>query len=293
MTTFITPMKAKLSDKSFLAKVDNDTRYGAGEKFDGYREELWLGADHNELSSSEGNSHIGGVPQFTTIIPEFADTLLDCEGLSPTRRIEDNATCFKCTYHEQSIAWQKTHGQAFLAIFDILRYKGLETLNLTFDKRRVLLEIVVNKLISVGMPVRMEELVMTNKLTYYEMIVARTKEEGHEGIILKNMQATYKPGNRNAGWLKVKRFEKCIYPICGFVGGTGKYSDMIGAIVYGNNEGTASGMTDEERQDMTDRPEKYKGKLALFECQEITDNHVMRHPRYIRMLTAEEVKERS
>ena len=288
---YIEPMKAKLSDIAFLSSVSNDPRWVAGEKFDGYRELLYLGTDHNELISSGGNNHIHCVPQFKVVIPELADTILDCEGMAPTRRLEDNAGCFKCD-PQSAIAWQDKHGMAFLVTFDILQYRGQLIIDMPFMQRRRFLEDVYATMIRhsfFNTQLRLEKLVIDNKLAYYNQITARTTQEGHEGIILKDMRAPYQPGKRGNAWLKVKRFESLTYYIIDFEPGTGKYEGMVGAVVYGVNNGfytalgTASGMTDGERLDMTDHPEKYLNKKALFECQEITDNGVMRHPRYIRM----------
>ena len=286
---YLEPMKAKLSSIEFLESVSDDITWGAGEKFDGYRELLHLFDDHNELISSGGNNHLPCVPQFSKVLSNWGGTIVDCEGLSPTRRIEDNGTCFKSlAYPESAHEWQRLNGQATLVIFDILRYKHMDTMSLEFVKRRVLLREVVTQLVEAGMPVRMESLVMKDKLRYYYEIIARTKEEGHEGIILKDMGAPYRPGKRGNAWLKVKRVEPRDYYITGFMGGTGKYTNMVGAVCYGSTPdeilGTASGMDDTTRQDMTDHPTKYRGKLAHFACQEITDAGVMRHPRYLGMV---------
>lgn len=292
MAEYYDPMKAKLSDVHFLESVKDDVSWAAGEKFDGYREQIHLLNTGNEMWSSGGNSHIGGVPQFHVLVPALHDTILDCEGLSPTRRIEDNATCFKCTYPDESIAWQDKNGMAFVVIFDILKYKGLITMDLPFYKRRVLLENAFSELSRHCMwntQARLEQLVFKDKVKFYQGIIDRTKEEGHEGIILKDMGAVYKPGNRGRAWLKVKRVEPLTYLITGFINGTGKYANMIGAVCYGSKPGeqlgTASGMDDSVRQDMTDHPDKYVGKKAYFECQEITDMNVMRHPRYKGMVS--------
>lgn len=283
------PMKAKLSNIDFLEAVNDDITWGAGEKFDGYRELLYLFDDHNELISSGGNNHLPCVPQFSKVIPDLSGTVVDSEGLSPTRRIEDNGTCFKSSsYPESAREWQRQNGQATLVIFDILQYKGMDTTTLEFVKRRVLLRTVVTQLIEAGMPVHLEELVMVNKLQYYYDIISRSTAEGHEGIILKDMGAPYRPGKRGNAWLKVKRVEPRDYYITGFMDGTGKYTDMVGAVCYGSTPteilGTSSGMDDIIRQDMTDHPDKYRGKLAHFACQEITDAGVMRHPRYLGMV---------
>lgn len=283
---YVAPMKAKLSDVEFLTLVDSDPRWVAGEKLDGYREVLYLGRQRNEMFSSLGTSHIDRVPQFKVVIPELAGTVVDCEGLSPTRRLEDNASCFKSDA-PNAIAWQDKHGLARLLCFDLLRYKGEDTMSLRFDRRAELLTDVVALMQRKGLPVQQETLVIADKLGYYQEIVARSQTEGHEGVILKDVAASYLPGKRGNAWLKVKRLERLKYHITGFLPGCGKFEGLVGAVVYGafgHDDfyaiGSASGMDDTTRQDMTDHPDKYLHKEAWFECQEITSNGVMRHPRY-------------
>ncbi len=278
---FIQPMLAKPSNVDFLRQVENDLNWAAGEKWDGYRQILYLSNEGNHLYSRYGNDHIANCPQFQTIIPELDGTVLDCEGMSPTRRLEDNAACFKA-HSENAIAWQKANGLAFLVTLDILRYNTNDEVRYRFATRREALEDVTAKLIvlyEMGQ-LRLEHLVYIGKEQYYNEILAR----GGEGVILKDLRAPYTPGKRSNAWLKVKRLEQYIYTINGFTDGAGKYEGMVGSIVYGNDKiasiGTASGMDDETRIDMTIQPEFYIGKEALFECQQLTDRKVMRHPRY-------------
>ena len=275
------PMKAKTSDVLFLERVSNDARWGAGEKFDGYREVLYLGKRSNEMLSSLGNSHIAKCPQFQVVLPELSDTVLDCEGLSPTRRLEDNASCFKADA-PNAIAWQKKYGEATLVVFDILQFCGRDVTKEQFIDRIPLLTRVMARLSHV-IPVKQEVLIYRKKSDYYNKIIARTQMEGHEGIILKDLYAPYTSGKRTNAWLKVKRIEHLQYLIKGFIPGCGKYDGQVGAIVYGTTNrdiGTSSGMDDNVRDDMTQHPKNYIGHKAHFECQEVTSNGVMRHPRY-------------
>ena len=279
----VVPMKARLSDVSFLAQVDDDVTRAAGEKFDGYREILYLGAERNEMLSSLGTSHIDKVPQFQTVVPELAGTVLDCEGLAPTRMLEDNASCFK-SYPENAIAWQREHGQARLVAFDLLYRNYQDMTSLPFIERRVYLEEVVARLIVIygWEQLRIEELVRVGKLAHYQRIVARTQSEGHEGVILKHLGASYEPGRRSPNWLKVKREEVVIATITGFTPGCGKYDGLIGSVMFkgGGVEGTASGMDDAERVYMTEHPEHYVGKRARFVGQSKTRFGALRHPRF-------------
>ncbi len=63
----------------------------------------------------------------------------------------------------------------------------------------------------------------------------RALDMGHEGLIVKNMEATYHPGRRVAGgWLKVKPImENLDLVIMGATWGTGKRAGWLGSLVLG------------------------------------------------------------
>ncbi len=279
---FIEPMKAKISDVDFLEHVSCNPVWAAGEKFDGYREQLHLGSTRNELYSSLGTSHVAKVPQFSRVIPELAGTVIDTEGMSPTRMRDDNASCFKA-YPESAIDWQCRYGQAFLVAFDVLYYKGRGMMDEQFSSRRVVLEQILSVLWRHEFgEIRLEQLVFTGKLWYYEKIVVRTQAEGHEGVMLKRMDAPYRPGKRGPGWLKVKRQEDFVCVITGFMPGSGKYEGMIGSLIFEGDgvSGTASGMNDTERAHMTEYPEEYVGRKAVIRAQAKTQYGALTSPQY-------------
>lgn len=282
MTDVIYIMKASLSNVEFLEQIDNDPSWGAGEKFDGFREVLYLDGEHNEMLSSLLNSHIAKVPQFQRTIPELGDTVIDCEGLSPTRYLEDNAACFKAD-PINTIAWQKTHGDATLVAFDCLRFKGEDCWMLPFEARLQFLFSAVSKLKEI-MPIKQEVLVFNHKKAYYESIVARTQPEGHEGIILKKLEAPYQPGKRSGYWLKVKREETLVGTIVGYMEGIGKFAGLVGSLHFicdNGAEGWTSGMDDSTREDMTKNfDSRYKEHKCYIKCQEVTRLKALRHPRY-------------
>lgn len=279
------PMKPQSSDLDFLESISNNTVWAAGQKWDGYRELLWLRPEGNLLFSSSGREHIENTPQFSRFPSfNFPDTVLDCEGLSPTGRLEDNASCFKASSYN-SFLWQKDNGLAYLVAFDCLRFRGKDLTNLPLIERVSYLLAVTD---SIGSPLlKQEKLFFTSKLEEYDRIISNPPSKGREGLILKHIQGPYITGTRTRHWLKVKRVDTFTYLITGFQTGQGKYSDMVGAVYYGRspNEflGTSSGMTDKVRADMTYYPEKYLNKEAIFRAQELTDKGVMRHPRFLRM----------
>lgn len=283
------PMLAHSSSVEFLETIDDNPLWVAGEKLDGYRELFYLGEHHNELSSRLGNDHIVCTPHLAIVVPSLAGTVVDTEGRAPSNLLEDAASCFK-SLPENAIDWQRINGRCFLTAFDILRYKGKEIISLPFKERLKYLNDVVtylNNYTDINHYVTQELLVTRHKLNFYSGIIARTQKEGHEGIMLKNLDAPYSPGKRTSAWLKVKRMEAITYYIKGFTQGLGKYEGLIGAIVYAQKVdgklltvGTSSGMDDATRIDMSKNSEHYIGKLAWFECQEVTKYGAMRHPRY-------------
>lgn len=277
------PMLAKPSSLDFLRQVEDNPDWVAVEKYDGYRELLYLSNQGNHLYSRYGNDHILNCPQFQAIVSQLDGTVLDCEGMAPTRRLEDNAACFKA-YPESAAAWQKANGNAYLIAFDVLAYKGEDVTGIPFGFRRVYLDDAFLLLEDTAFREHLflEGLTFEGKEVYYRRLVV----DGGEGIILKDLRAVYTPGKRTSAWLKVKRLEQHEYFICGFLpAAEGKFEGLIGSVMYTDSPlnpaiGTASGMDNETRVDMTVRPGFYVGKKALFECQSITSRGCMRHPRW-------------
>jgi len=268
-------MKPHTTDLEFLEQVSNDPSWLAGEKFDGYRELWYINADRNELISSGGNSHIAGLPQFQQGIPELAGTVLDCEGMAPTRRIEDNAACFKS---RDAVEWQRQHGWATLVVFDILVKNGELVVDYPFEYRRKLLEEVFAKIQSPY--AKLEVLVAENKLQYFYKVVA----DGGEGVVLKHRQGHYAMGKRSDAWLKLKRFETTAATIVGALEGTGQFQGLVGSLEVVTENGCrswVSGMTFEERVYITKNFSSFLGKKIRVGYQQTTSAGALRHPRWL------------
>jgi ATP-dependent DNA ligase len=132
----------------------------------------------------------------------------------------------------------------------------------------------------------LETLVARDKRQFYDYVVM---ELNGEGVMIKDLNGFYYPGERRI-W-KVKKTLMRDYHILGFTPGKGKYSSVIGAIIYGIKlpdgttqvVGKASGMTDAERIEFAKSPEAFIGKLAEFEGQEEGKGGALRHPRFRRL----------
>jgi ATP-dependent DNA ligase len=113
-------------------------------------------------------------------------------------------------------------------------------------------------------------------------------EHGFEGLVHKRLASFYVPGyisndtvriRGSKDWIKQKKKREFDVVILRFTdarfGLTGQFEGMVGAVVFGqykNGElieiGQASGFDVATRQDMTDNPDKYIGKVAVVEAQE-------------------------
>jgi DNA ligase-1 len=117
---------------------------------------------------------------------------------------------------------------------------------------------------------------------------------GFEGTMIKNMYGLYHHG-RNQDWKKLKPFHTADLTITSITEGKGKASGMMGRIEVQGFIGDAgnvfvksevgTGFSDEVRKDMFNNKDKYLGKVAEIQYQEITKDNSLRFPSFKRMRT--------
>ena len=291
----INPMLCHGAGLEKIAETDSDPSWGLGEKFDGFRELMYIDSlGRIRMFARSGAEHTANVPHLTSIVvPELADTVLDGEGIGPSNRIESTKSIFgsKPGY---AIAWQEKNGKARYIAFDILRFKGKDITSLPLDSRRGFLISVVAMLQESGMEAIYPEILhKSNKVRHFRDILSR----GGEGAILKDLYSHYSPGKRTKAWLKIKPVLTWDVVIMGFTAGRGKYKSMVGAIRYGlyrepawplkegnfrslAEVGKCSGMTDEQRQEFTDDPNSYVGLVIEVAGQDVGKDGAIRFPRF-------------
>ncbi|MBV9487622.1 MAG: non-homologous end-joining DNA ligase [Frankiaceae bacterium] len=64
-------------------------------------------------------------------------------------------------------------------------------------------------------------------------VLAASKEQGLEGLLLKRLESTYLPGSRSKDWLKLKNVRMQEVVIAGWKPGEGNRSGMIGSLLLG------------------------------------------------------------
>ncbi len=120
-------------------------------------------------------------------------------------------------------------------VFDLLHYNGKDLLHEKQEERRRLLEKIIEE--------KDKKIVLTKKLiTGDEKEASRffkkALKKGHEGLIVKNLEAEYQPGRRVGGWVKLKSsLEPLDLAIIGGDWGAGKRVGVLSSFVLGCRQG--------------------------------------------------------
>jgi len=122
----------------------------------------------------------------------------------------------------------KTHPVVYV-VFDLLYLDGEDLTGEPYTRRRELLE----------------ELGLTGdawqtpgySLGHAEELLAASKEQGLEGVVLKRVDSVYCPGKRTGTWLKVKNVSRQEMVIGGWTPGEGRRKEHLGALLVGYFEG--------------------------------------------------------
>ena len=107
--------------------------------------------------------------------------------------------------------------------------------------------------------------------------------QGYEGVMIKDLTASYKFGR---GWevMKFKAFHDIDLQIKGFVEGTGKHSGKLGSFVLeynGVDVQVGSGLTDDLRSAIWERPDEFLGRTIEIRYQEETPDGSLRFPTFV------------
>lgn len=120
-------------------------------------------------------------------------------------------------------------------IFDILYYNGNSLLNEPFRKRSEILRKIVTKKPYKIIPSKM---IITSNKKKAEEFYKKALKDNQEGIMMKNLEAEYKPGRRVGHMLKLKPEERDLdLVITGAEYGTGKRSGWLSSFILSCKKG--------------------------------------------------------
>ena len=117
-----------------------------------------------------------------------------------------------------------------LNLFDTVYLNGETLFDLPLEKRRKILEDNVKEIKG---KIQLAKQLVTKDLKKADEFYKEALKVGHEGLIVKNLEAKYRPGRRVAGgWLKVKPvMESLDLVITGATWGTGKRTGWLGSFI--------------------------------------------------------------
>ena len=130
-----------------------------------------------------------------------------------------------------AVAWAVQQFPASYRVFDILQ---LEWKDLTAQGLRVPLMVRKEVLARVVPPAGATEWWDTDGKKAFECLV----EEGWEGIVAKDKQGLYYPGQRHVAWQKLKAHTEDSFIIGGFTRGKGWREGLLGALIVGKPNGS-------------------------------------------------------
>lgn len=201
-------------------------------------------------------------------------------------------------------------------LFDIVYLEGDSFFDKTLEFRRKELEKII---VQREGKFQIAKQLVTKDLKKAEEFYHDALQAGQEGLIVKNLEATYQPGRRVGYWLKVKpTMENLDLVIIGAQWGTGKRAGWLGSLVLGCKEGDrflecgmiGTGIKEKEDQEgvtfaqltkllkphieSEDRDLKIKPKVVVEVAYEeiqkspnYSSGYALRFPRVVRLRTLE------
>lgn len=112
-----------------------------------------------------------------------------------------------------------------VVVFDLLVLDDQEAWRLPYDRRRELLEALVDP----APPVQLTPSWHGDGARW----LAAAREAGLEGLVAKRGDAPYRPGRRSSSWRKIKIRQEQEFVVCGWMPGQGRRDGGIGSLVLG------------------------------------------------------------
>lgn len=151
-------------------------------------------------------------------------------------------------------------------VFDVLSLNGKSMLDTKLEDRRKTLQEMLS---GSSERIHFAESFIVEGSEQIEKLFRRSREEGYEGLVLKDPESYYTPGRRGGAWVKLKEELDTLDVVVMMAEyGNGKRAGMLSDLTFGVwDEGRPkaigkaySGLTDEEIKSMTERLKKIKVK---------------------------------
>jgi len=115
-----------------------------------------------------------------------------------------------------------------LYLFELVYHEGHDLMGVPQSERRARL----SKLFRTTDRVKMTESIESERIEEQAKFFRRAIEEGHEGLVAKDPDATYVPGRRTENWMKIKpAFETLDVIITGGIWGSGRRRGLLSSLI--------------------------------------------------------------
>ena len=115
-----------------------------------------------------------------------------------------------------------------LYLFELVYHDGEDLMGVAQSERRARL----SKLFRTTDRVKMTESITSDHIEEQAKFFRRAIEEGHEGLVAKDPEATYVPGRRTENWMKIKpAFETLDVVITGGIWGSGRRRGLLSSLI--------------------------------------------------------------
>jgi bifunctional non-homologous end joining protein LigD len=226
------PMPAQL--KPMLARAAqlprDDANWAFEIKWDGVRALAYSEPGRIRFESRNGNDITGGYPELRPLNRALSShsAILDGEIVAFDEAGRPSFGRLQSRMHvrgESAVRRLAKEVPVAYLVFDLLWLDGHPLFELTYAERRELLA----DLGLDGPAWRTPDHVVGDGAA----VLAASLENGLEGVVAKKLDSLYEPGRRSQCWLKVKNVLREDVVVGGWVPGTGKRTDRIGALLVG------------------------------------------------------------
>ncbi len=201
----------------------------------------------------------------------FKGELVHPEGVSKVSGIVNSLP-------QKAQEYQRLHGPAEFYAWDLVRYRGRDLSALPYAERRALLESVIAevRLFNEHWNIVEKAPDHVDPVQFFEYVIGSPLPWG-EGVIAKS-----KADPSGTTWYKVKRFDLVDLVVVGYLEGTGKYKDSLGAVLVENPSTGAQGkvgsfsLTDAQRQWIWAHRDVLSGQVARIHTMNLTDKGIPR-----------------
>ncbi|WP_178917341.1 ATP-dependent DNA ligase LigA [Natronomonas gomsonensis] len=257
------PVKAMLAQAGTAVDALEEWERAAVEtKFDGARVQVHHDGETTRLFSRNLEDVTDPLPE----VDEFVDRELDVPAILDGEVVAVDEAGDPLPFQEVLRRFRRKHDVAAtrenvaveLHAFDCLHIDGEDLLDAPLVERHDHLRDLLSSGVS--------ELVLTDDADAVADFEAEALDAGHEGIMLKNPNSSYTPGNRGKNWLKRKPdVETLDLVVTGAEWGEGRRANLLGTFLlsartpdsYETLGKVATGITDDELAALHDRLEPY------------------------------------